>query len=71
MTDRKTIEVHAVGSTVLLNGSVEARVTGVFIRPGIVRYEVVWWNDRERNEEVVDEWEVTSENPMSAINAIL
>ena len=52
------MDVYAVGSNVLLDGSVSARITAVFIRENRVTYEVVWWNDRERNEEIVEPWEI-------------
>lgn len=54
----ESIEVVAVGSSVLLGDIVSARVTAVFIREGRVCYECVWWDDRERCEEVVEAWEL-------------
>lgn len=52
------IDVYAIGSTVLVDGSVSARVNAIFIREGRVMYEIVWWNDRSRKEETVESWEV-------------
>jgi hypothetical protein len=45
-----------------MDSTVPARVTAIFIRQHRVTYEVVWWNDRERHEEVVEEWEVQPNN---------
>lgn len=58
MDNKEPIDVYAVGSSVLVDGSVEARVTAIFIRKGRVSYEVVWWNDRTRKEEIVETWEI-------------
>jgi hypothetical protein len=53
------IEVYAIGSIVQLDGALEARITAVTIRDhGRVLYECVWWNERERNEETVQPWEI-------------
>lgn len=65
------IEVFAIGSEVLLNGLIDARITGIMIREGNVQYEVVFWNDRERQEIWVGAWEVSSDSGMAAINSIL
>ncbi len=68
------IEVYAPGSTVLIDGSASARVTAVFIRENRITYEVVWWNDRERNEEVVEPWEIQPDNEatrMQRVNPVL
>jgi hypothetical protein len=54
----ESIEVFAVGSNVLLGDVVSARITAVFIREGRVSYECVWWDDRERQEEIVEAWEL-------------
>ena len=53
-----SIKVLAVGSSVLLGDVVSARITAIFIREGRITYECVWWDDRERQEEVVEAWEV-------------
>lgn len=52
------IEVMAVGSNVLLGSVISARITAIFIRDNRVKYECVWWDDCERHEEVVEEWEL-------------
>lgn len=52
------MDVHAIGSMVLVDGTVPARITAIFIRDNRITYEVVWWNERERKEEVVEEWEI-------------
>lgn len=54
----ETIKVLAVGSEVLLDGAVSARITAIFIRDAGITYEVVWWNERERHEEVLEPWEL-------------
>lgn len=54
----ESVNVIAVGSSVLLGDVVSARVTAIFIREGRVTYECVWWDERERQEEVVEQWEV-------------
>lgn len=54
----ESIEVIAVGSSVLLGDVIEARVTAVTIREGRILYECVWWDDSERHEEVVEAWEI-------------
>lgn len=58
----ESIEVYAVGSEVLLDGSVSAHITAVFIRENHLGYEVVWWNNRERHVEVVEHWEIQPDN---------
>lgn len=52
------IEVYPVGSEVLLDNDISARVTAIVIREGGVSYEVVWWNERSREQEEVQAWEV-------------
>jgi hypothetical protein len=53
------IQVYGVGSIVQLDGALEARITAIFIRDnGRITYECVWWNERERQEEVVEPWEI-------------
>lgn len=42
----------------LLGDVVSARVTAIFIREGRITYECVWWEERERQEEVVEAWEI-------------
>lgn len=58
MAHADSIEVLAVGSSVLLGTVISARVTAVFIREGRVSYECVWWDDCERHEEIVEHWEI-------------
>lgn len=73
MSKPEPIEVYAVGASVLLDGTVTARVTAIFIRE-CVKYEVVWWNDRERKEEVVEGWEIQPDDDtarMQRINPVL
>ena len=70
----ETIDVYAVGSQVLLDGTVSARVTAIFIHESRVTYEVVYWNDRERKEEVVEAWEIQADGDSSRscrVNPIL
>lgn len=52
------MDVYAIGSEVLLDGDVVARVVGIIVRENCVRYEIVWWNDRSREQEEVEAWEV-------------
>lgn len=52
------IEVYPIGTIVQLDGTLEARITAIFIREGCVSYECVWWNNRERNAEVIEPWEI-------------
>lgn len=56
--DLDSIEVLGIGSNVLLGDVVSARITAVFIREARVTYECVWWDERERREEVVEPWEL-------------
>lgn len=59
MNDSEPIEVYAVGSAVLVDGTVSARVTAIFIRGnGRITYEIVWWLNHERKAEVVELWEI-------------
>ncbi|HEX2881595.1 MAG TPA: hypothetical protein VHO25_18830 [Polyangiaceae bacterium] len=58
MSERAEIEVFGIGSSVLLDGTVSARVTGIMIREGRILYECVWWNERDRQEEMVEPWEI-------------
>lgn len=61
----KSIKVIGVGSKVLLGDVVSARITAVFIRRNRISYECVWWDDRERREEVVESWEVRPDGKRS------
>lgn len=55
----ETVEVHAVGSEVLLDGKIGARVTEVRLYgPGMVGYQCVWWDEHGRHEEMLESWEV-------------
>lgn len=59
----ESIEVFPIGAAVLLDGGVvTATVTAIFIRSNQAAYEVVWWNDRERKVEIVEEWEIQSDD---------
>lgn len=58
----KPLDVYAIGSTVLLDGTISARIAAVFIRGNNVAYEVVWWNERDRQEEIVADWELRPDN---------
>jgi hypothetical protein len=64
------ISVYPIGSEVLIDGTITARVTAIMIRAE-VSYEVVWWNDRERRVEWVEHWEIASNNDKTGINSIL
>jgi hypothetical protein len=57
---KETQDVYAIGSNVLLDGTISARITGITIRgKDRVYYEVVWWNDRERKElSGIENWEI-------------
>lgn len=52
------MDVYAIGSEVLLDNDISARVAAIIIRDGRVAYEVVWWNERSREEAEVESWEV-------------
>lgn len=52
------MDVYAIGSEVLLDNDISARVVAIIIRDGRVAYEVVWWNERSREEAEVESWEV-------------
>lgn len=57
------IEVYAVGSQVLIDNGISARVVSIQIDQAAVSYKVVWWNERERRTEWVDTWEIQSDSP--------
>lgn len=52
------MDVYAIGSDVLLDDDVSAKVIAVVIREGRVTYNVVWWNERSREEAEVEAWEL-------------
>jgi hypothetical protein len=52
------IEVYRLGAIVELDSLVEARITAITLREGSILYECVWWNERERNVEMVEPWEI-------------
>lgn len=52
------IEVYGIGSEVILDNDVSAKVVAVIIREGRVTYSVVWWNERDRQEAEVEAWEL-------------
>jgi hypothetical protein len=58
-TDSLQIQVYGIGSVVQLDGALEARITAITIRDNNrILYELVWWNERERQEETVEPWEI-------------
>lgn len=52
------MDVYAIGSDVILDDDVSAKVIAVIIREGRVTYNVVWWNERSREETEVEAWEI-------------
>lgn len=64
------IEVYAVGSTVLLGDVISAQVVTVEISENGVRYECVWWDDRTRNLEWLNAWEVRPDNDKARITRV-
>lgn len=52
------MNVYAIGSEVILDDAVSAKVIAVIIREGRVTYNVVWWNERSREEAEVEAWEI-------------
>lgn len=52
------IDVYAIGSDVLLDDAISAKVIAVIIREGRVTYNVAWWNERSREETEVEAWEI-------------
>jgi hypothetical protein len=58
MAEPKTIDVYAIGSEVLLDGRVSARIVTIRIEPGTVVYECVYWDELARRSEWVEAWEI-------------
>lgn len=58
---KEPLEVYPVGSSVLLDGVLSARVTAIFIREGVC-YEVVWWAEGQRYCEEVEAWELSADD---------
>lgn len=56
------MDVYAIGSDVLLDDDISAKVIAVIIREGRVTYSVVWWNERSREEVEVEAWEIRADN---------
>lgn len=54
----ESLQVFAIGSSVLLDGAISARVTKITILEGRVLYDCVWWNERNRQEATVEAWEI-------------
>lgn len=61
------MDVYAIGSQVLLDGTISARITGISIRSaGRVFYECVWWHERHRVEVGgIEEWEIQADGDKS------
>lgn len=57
---RKSIDVYDVGIKVKIGvgEKIEGIIVGVAIYPHSVRYEVAWWNGRDRQEKWLDSSEV-------------
>lgn len=53
-----SIQIYGIGTIVQLDGALEARITAIHIRENRILYECVWWNERERQEETVEPWEI-------------
>lgn len=61
-----------IGSTVVLDTLVQARITAIMIRDKYaVSYEVVWWNERVRHVEWVESWEVKTSDPDEGVSQVL
>ncbi len=56
------MDVFAIGSQVRVSDVVSARVTAIFIREHRVSYEIVWWAAGARACEVVEPWEIQTDN---------
>lgn len=54
------MEVFEIGSDVLLDGDIPAKITAINIRGAEHRltYEVTWWDERNRKSEWVDPFEI-------------
>lgn len=64
-----SLEVFAIGSSVLLEGAISATVTAIFIR-SCVCYEVVWWAEGKRQCEVVESWELLPDGEKARMRRI-
>jgi len=54
------IEVIQIGSPVTLSDDIPARIIGIEINDKCrIAYRCVWWNGRTRNEELLEQFEVT------------
>lgn len=56
------MDVYAIGSDVLIDDAISAKVVTIVIREGRVTYWVVWWNERDRHEVEVEAWELRPDN---------
>lgn len=54
------MEVFEIGTDVLLDGEIPAKITSINIRGAEHRltYEVTWWDERNRKAEWVDPFEI-------------
>ena len=60
---KPVIRIYGPGSEVLINeGTITARVLTVQISSYGVRYECVWWTERDRQSDTFEEWELKPDN---------
>ena len=54
------IEVMQVGSPVTISDDIPARITGILIGENCgIQYQCAWWDGRTRNNEWLEQFEVT------------
>lgn len=56
---RETIEIWPIGSAVLIDGEIPAKITAIEIRGDVhlVTYQCAWWDERKRQSEWLTEAE--------------
>ena len=57
---RKSLSVYDVGSEVTFGPGLKGHVTRISILSSKVLYEIVWWDDKTRKCEWLEEFEVES-----------
>lgn len=61
--DKITMDVFEIGTEVLLDGKIPARITSINLRgtEHRITYEVTWWDERTRKSEWVDPLEFVAQ----------
>lgn len=61
------MEVYEVGTEVLLDNDIPARITAICIK-GVehrLTYECTWWDERVRKCDWLDPWEITARSDLA------